>query len=142
MLFRRFFVVAVSVILATTVHAEEEDQVAPDLQELALEWTEEMDTQARKDFDEMDGDKDGLVTEAEVWAYVGDDEGMKDEVANFLEKADSDKDGKINFDDYRGFVQALLAEYQQQAGGMPEGTDDFDFSHFEDLEDDLEDEEL
>ena len=97
--------IAAAVLGAT--RAEEEEMV----EGADFAWSEELETQAKSDFAEMDQDKDGYVTSEEVWKYVGESEEMKEEIENFFKKADSDNDGKITFDEYVAFIKALMAEY-------------------------------
>jgi hypothetical protein len=113
---------------------------------------EAMKEQSKKDFDDLDTNKDGFLTKAELVAYLtsessGDhkmsEEDAQKEVDGFFDQADEDNNDQIDFEEYYRFVLALYEKYKQQSENqeMPMhgdfGDEDFDFGDF-----DFGDEEL
>lgn len=101
-------------------HMAEEDNedVGGDAEEMLMQ-------QAGQDFEAMDLDKDGKLSTKDLEEYLNDPS-MADEVKDFIEKADTDKDGSVSLEEYTAFVKSVIADYQANGGDHDEGYDDED----------------
>ncbi len=101
-----------------------------------------MQEQSKKDFDDLDANKDGSLEREELVSYLtqphGDQESSQramtkeeaeKEVEEFFGEADSDGNNKVDFNEYWSFVQMLFEKYKGESESHPVnmGFDDLDF---------------
>jgi hypothetical protein len=141
MVILRKFAIALAAVVAVSVRAEESEYDDPD----DLDSEEEVgggDTeamlmeQATKDFEAMDLDQDGKLSVKDLEEYLNDPS-MAAEVKDFIEKADTDKDGFVSMEEYTAFVTAVIADYEAHGD-----QDEHEHDNPGDDLDDLDDEEL
>jgi Ca2+-binding EF-hand superfamily protein len=115
----RFAKVLLASAVLAVARADEELEDMDDAVD-AEDPTQMLMKQAEDDFKSMDMDHDGKLSESDLKQYLNDP-AMDSEITEFLTKADTDKDGFINKDEYMAFIQSVIANYH---GGEDEFEDD------------------
>ena len=122
----------VSAVLSVARADEELDEMDDEVD--AEDPTQMLMKQAEDDFNAMDMDHDGKLSETDLKQYLNDP-AMDAEIKDFLTKADTDKDGFISKDEYMAFIQSVIANYH---GGEDEEDEDEGETDLDSLDDDEE----
>ena len=122
----------VSAVLSVARADEELDDMDDEVD--AEDPTQMLMKQAEDDFNAMDMDHDGKLSETDLKQYLNDP-AMDAEIKDFLTKADTDHDGFISKDEYMAFIQSVIADYH---GGEEEEDEDEGETDLDSLDDDEE----